>query len=101
SCLGARRMKRVPYHDKGRCYRVRDNPPCRPALRAPHRYGRTEVLALCGERRAPPPLLRRAAEAKNRSGADCRHECLEFLGRIRESIPQYTASLSRPRTLED
>src|SRR5262249_4760753 len=37
----------------------RDHHPCRSALPAPDRYGRTEVLALCGERRAPSPLWRR------------------------------------------
>ena len=44
----------------------RDRHSCRSALSAPHRNSRAEVLALCGERRAPSSLWCRAAEAADR-----------------------------------
>ena len=74
----------------------RDHHPCRSALPAPHCHRRTEVLALCRERRAPSPVRRRTAEATDRGCSDRRYERVQFLGGVCRRIPQHAASLSRP-----
>ena len=43
---------------------------------------RKEILALRGERRAPPPVWCRAAAGPHRGGADRGHELVKCLGRI-------------------
>src|SRR6516164_5826223 len=78
----------------------RDRQPCRSALSAPHCHGGAEVLALRRKRRAPAPLWRRAAEAKDRGTPDCRHEWIEFLGGICGSIPEYASGVSGARTIQ-
>jgi hypothetical protein len=57
------------------------------ALPAPPVHRREKVLALCGERRAPTPVRRRAATTGHCGGADRRHERVERLGRIRCRVP--------------
>ena len=76
----------------------RDQDPCRSALPAPHRYRRAEILALCGERRAPCPVRRRAAEAADRGGTHRRHEFVERLGGVRRHLFADPGGSSRART---
>ena len=61
----------------------RDQDPRRSALPAPHRHRRAEILALCGERRAPCPVRGRTAEAPDRGGSHRRYEHFQCLGGIR------------------
>ena len=52
------------------------------------------------EWRASSSVRSRAAATADRSGSNCRHERLEFLGRICRLIPQHSASMSGARTLQ-
>jgi predicted phage-related endonuclease len=46
-----------------------------------------EVLALCGDGRAPSPVRDRAAAGPDRGGQNGRHERLQCLGRVCKPIP--------------
>ena len=59
-----------------------NHPLRRPALPAPAADGGKEVLALCGERRAPAAVWHRTAAAAHRGGPDRRHELVQRLGRV-------------------
>jgi len=71
----------------------RDHHSGRSALPAPAPHSREEVLAVCGERRAPSLVRSRAAAAQDRGRPDCRHGFIELLGRICGNFPQHAASL--------
>src|SRR5262249_5754471 len=60
--------------------------------------GGKEVLALRPIRRTASPHQCRAAAAAHRGNPHRRYECVEFLGRIRRALPQYSRCFSRPRT---
>ena len=58
--------------------------------------GRKEILALRPERRAPSPVRHRAAAAKDRGRPNRRHERLQRLGRVCQSVSADPACRARP-----
>jgi hypothetical protein len=58
--------------------------------------GGEAVLALRSDRGHAAPLWRRAASASDRSGSHCRHERVQFLGRVRGCFLRHAIGFSRP-----
>jgi hypothetical protein len=54
-----------------------------------------EVLALCGERRAPSPIRGRVAAGPHRDGVGPRHEFVQFLGGILQRLSPHPRGLPR------
>src|SRR5215831_14684542 len=66
-----------------------------PTLSLRPRVSGKEILALCAIRRGPPPHPRRAAAATHRGCPHRRYEFVEFLGGVRDALPQHPECLSR------
>ena len=71
----------------------RDHRSGRRALPASAADGREEVLAVRRERRPAARLFGGDAASSHRGGADCRHDRLQRLGRIRGVVPRDTDRL--------
>jgi len=71
---------------------------CRPALPAPAADRGKEVLALCRKWRAASPLRDRVAQAETPGGPNFRHERLQCLGGVCQSVMRNPACCARPRS---